>query len=160
MGRLHDDQGGFVEVVLLIVLLIIAIPLGVTACTTRLEEAKARQEEARVAQARIDAAAQVAQARIETEAEVKKWEIQRVIAEERSREAEAKVELEAVKGENVIRKAVADDVTRQSRMYAFLQTVWVPITIAALVGWGLLLVWYFAGDTGPYQTRRRRWLNY
>ena len=138
MNGLHDERGA-VGVIVLIVALILAIPLAFTACTTRLEEARARRAEAQV---------EVEQER------TNQIRVEREIVEEERRIEEAKVELKRVEGQNYIRKAVAQDITRQSRMYALLQVVWAPLAVIALVGLGLFVLWFFVADNGPYQTRR------
>ena len=139
MNKLYHDERGAAGVIMLIIALIVVIPLAFTACTTRLEEARARRAEAQVEVERE----RTSQIRVERE-----------IVEEERRIEEAKVGLEEVKGDNFIKRAVAQDITRQSRMYALLQVVWAPLAIIALLGLGLFVLWFFTADSGPYQTRR------
>jgi len=139
LNRLHGDERGLVSVIVLFVAILAAIPLTFTACTTRLEEARARQAEAEV--------------KVERE-KTEQRRVDREIVEEERRIEEAKVELEETRGQNMIRKAVAQDVTRQSRMYALLQWAWIPLAAVALFGLGLFIAWFFVGENGPYQ---RRW---
>lgn len=136
---MHYDQRGAISIIVLIVALIAAIPLAFTACTTRLEEARARRAEAQV--------------EIEQE-KTNQIRVEREIVEEEHRIQEAQVELKEVEGQNYIRKAVAQDITRQSRMYALLQVVWAPLAIIAVIGAGLFALWFFVADNGPHQTRR------
>ena len=137
--NLHNDQRGAIGVIVLIVALIAAISLTFTACTTRLEEARARKAEAQI--------------EIERE-KTDQIRVEREIVEEERRIEEARVGLEEVKGDNFIKRAVAQDITRQSRMYALLQIVWAPLAIIAVIGAGLFALWFFAANNGPYQTRR------
>lgn len=113
-----------------LLLIMFLLPLLAVGCTTRLEEARARQKEAEV--------------QVERE-HTKQYQIEADIWEFKSWIEEAKVSLERVKGDNFIKKALAQDITRQSRVYAILQLSLPVLAIVAVIVAGVVVLYILTG---------------